>query len=102
MSHPYILPLKLLADSGHPVIFYDQCGCGESSPMTDVEAKAPWLLTLGYYIEELKTLISHFKLEEYYLFGSSWGTVVCQEMAVLLPNGLLGECYYRYYFRNQH
>lgn len=59
--------------------------------MTDVATVAPWLLTIDYYIEELKTLINHFKLTEYYLNSSIWGTVLCQEMAVLLPVGLLGK-----------
>jgi hypothetical protein len=29
--HGYILPLKLLAHLGYPVIFYDQAGCGGST-----------------------------------------------------------------------
>ena len=29
-THNYMLPLMLLADEGHPVVFYDQAGCGGS------------------------------------------------------------------------
>jgi L-proline amide hydrolase len=88
--HGYILPLKLLAHLGYPVIFYDQAGCGNSTFVEDPEKDAPWLLTMDYYTEELVALISHLKLEEFYVFGSSWGTCVAQEFAVTLPNGLLG------------
>jgi len=88
--HNYILPLKLLADSGYPVIFYDQAGCGKSSFISNPESDAPWLLTLGYYSEELATLIDNLSLQEYYIFGSSWGTIVAQEFAVQQPSGLRG------------
>jgi L-proline amide hydrolase len=88
--HNYILGLKLLADYGHPVIFYDQCGCGKSSVVPDPVNNAPWLLTLDYYVEELHEVIKQHGLSEYYLFGSSWGTMLAQEFAVLKPQGLRG------------
>eukprot|EP00040_Diaphanoeca_grandis_P041890 m.263729 g.263729 ORF g.263729 m.263729 type:complete len:336 (-) comp51811_c0_seq1:127-1134(-) len=84
-THNYILPLKLLAlQSGHPVIFYDQAGCGESdlaaaaSPTKDT----PWLLTVEYYVEELLAIVNHLGLTEYYVYGSSWGSMLAQEYAV--------------------
>lgn len=89
MTHNYILPLKLLANS-YPVIFYDQSGCGESY-IADPRVNAPHLFTLDYYLEELHTLIQHYKLKEYYVYGSSWGTIVTQEFAVTRPAGLLGN-----------
>jgi proline-specific peptidase len=59
--------------------------------------EAPWLLTIDYYVQELSALIHHFQLYEYYLYGSSWGTVVAQEFAVSITSttdamlrGLLG------------
>jgi len=33
-------------------------------------------------------LVSHLGLKEYYVFGSSWGTVVTQEFALTQPKGL--------------
>eukprot|EP01040_Poterioochromonas_malhamensis_P019201 gene19201-22621_t len=89
-THNYIVPLKLLADHGHDVIFYDQGGCGESTHVDNVHEKAPWLLTMEYYLEELQAVISHHQLTEYYLYGSSWGTMVAQEWAVTRPRGLYG------------
>ncbi len=88
--HGYIVPLKLLADTGHPVVFYDQAGCGKSTFIQNPEREAPWLLTLNYYLEELVQVLKHHNSQEYYLFGSSWGSIIAQEFAVNQPTGLLG------------
>src|ERR1700761_9087914 len=48
--HTYLLPLKLLAHYGYPVIFYDQAGCG-GSYVPDPEKDAPWLFTVEYYVQ---------------------------------------------------
>lgn len=81
--HNYILPLKLLVNYGYRVILYDQCGCGLSSNVNDVREHAPHLLTIEYYCRELNALISHYGLEDFHLYGSSWGTMVIQEFAVM-------------------
>ena len=70
--HNYILPLQLLVNEGYNVLFYDQAGCGQSSPIKDVDSEAPWLLTIEYYIEELSAILAHYMLSEYILYGSSW------------------------------
>ena len=90
--HNYILPLKLLALEGYSVIFYDQIGCGKSSFVSDPENLCPWLLTLEYYVEELKIVIDSYQLLSYYLYGSSWGTMLATEFAVKqeIANGLKG------------
>jgi pimeloyl-ACP methyl ester carboxylesterase len=106
-THNYLLPLKLLAEFGYPLIFYDQAGyvlspyhvsfshitpppppprCGQSTFVNDPINDAPWLLTIDYYVQELSALIHHFQLYEYYLYGSSWGTVVAQEFAVSITS----------------
>jgi len=85
-THNYLLPLKLLAEFGYPVVFYDQAGCGDSTFVKDPENDAPWLLTIEYYVEELSALIHTFQLYEYYLYASSWGTVVAQEFAVSISS----------------
>lgn len=84
-THNYILPLKLLCRHGYEVILYDQGGCGESKNdelIDNIEKKAPWLLTLEYYLEELYTIITYCDISHYYLYGSSWGTILAQEYAV--------------------
>ena len=97
-THNYIRPLLLLADEGHPVIFYDQAGCGASqkgkasSGVKNPKKDAPWLLTIEYYVEELHAMVNHFGLSDkgYYVYGSSWGTVLAQEFAITIPTGLRG------------
>jgi L-proline amide hydrolase len=91
-THHYILPLKLLADSGYPVILYDQIGCGDSTFVAEPEQSAPWLLTIPYYVEELTQLVTSlgYAAGGYYVYGSSWGSVLAQEFAVTQPSGLLG------------
>jgi pimeloyl-ACP methyl ester carboxylesterase len=83
--HNYILPLKLLTHKyGYSCIFYDQAGCGKSDfdRCGDPENSAPWLFTLDYYIEEFMSLVNHYQLTEYHIYGSSWGTIVAQEIGV--------------------
>ena len=115
-THGYIKPLVLLADAGWPVIFYDQAGCGASraglphssappsSPPSPPPLKetAPWLFTVEYYVEELAALVQHLGLDGedgggggsdgggYYVYGSSWGSMLAQEFGVTRPRGLLG------------
>jgi len=93
MPHNYILPLKLLADLGYPVLFYDQCGCGESKNGIDdpkKNAKLEYLLTVEYYVQELYKVIEGVGLTQYYVYGSSWGSLLAQEFALTQPSGLLG------------
>lgn len=77
--HNYMLPLQLLAREGYSVTFYDQAGCGLSTFVKDPESEAPFLLTLQYYLDELKELISFLGLKEYFLYGSSWVIIRTEE-----------------------
>jgi len=108
--HNYMLPLQLLALHGHPVIFYDQAGCGESSFVSDPATEAPFLLTIDYYVEELELLVASYPggaLASFFVYGSSWGTIVAQEYAVKQPQPLLGMildgalCDARFYIESQ-
>ena len=82
--HNYILPLQLLVNEGYNVLFYDQAGCGQSSSIKDVESEAPLLLTIAYYIEELRAILAHYKLKEYFLYGSSWVRLILLTMHINL------------------
>jgi len=106
MTHLSLKPLVLLADEGHPVILYDQAGCGASSrdAAERPEEDTPWLLTVDYYVEELYALLASLGLggergersqrpgarEGYYVYGLSWGAMLAQEFAVTKPSGLRG------------
>ena len=99
---------------GYPVIFYDQCGCGGSTTIVslketsdkgnkDMKASSsvnsepdetpPHLFTVQYYVEEFVHLLRTWNTSKdnpisfkngYYLYGSSWGTILAQEVAVYL------------------
>ena len=79
---------KLLADSGRPVILYDQIGCGKSSPLTRKPASF-WSIEL--FETELSLLLKKFKIENRYLLcGTSWGGMLAQGFAAQRPRGLKG------------
>jgi len=105
-THFSLKPLVMLCDEGHPVIFYDQAGCGASSrdAADDPARDTPWLLTVDYYVEELYCLLRALDLggergrpqartgasQGYYVYGFSWGAMLAQEFAVTQPSGLRG------------
>lgn len=68
-THNYFEVLDRLAEEdGRELIMYDQLGCGNSY----VENR-PDLWNAGVWIEELRSLRKHLKLEEMHLLGQSWG-----------------------------
>lgn len=88
-THNYMLPLKLLARKGYPVIFYDQAGCGSSFIPKNLD-EFPQLLTIKYYVREAHAIVAALKLEQYFVYGSSWGSILAQEFAISRPKGLIG------------
>lgn len=74
-THNYMIPLKLLARKGYPVIFYDQAGCGASFYPKD-NSKYPELFTIKYYVEEAHALVKGLNLQSYSVYGSSWGSIL--------------------------
>lgn len=89
-THNYMIPLKILARKGYPVIFYDQAGCGASFKTNDFK-KYPQLLTVEYYVKEAHCLVKALKLDQYFVYGSSWGSILAQEFAITQPKGLIGQ-----------
>ena len=77
--HNYLLPISELANS-RQVIFYDQLGCDKSDEIND-KCK----LKLENFVDELKELINHLKIEKCYLLGQSWGTMVVSEFIAENP-----------------
>jgi proline-specific peptidase len=56
------------------VIFYDQLGCGRSSRIAEKEA-----YSIDTMVDDLKSLISHWKVKKYHLFGHSFGGILIFE-----------------------
>ena len=83
--HDYLESLEGLADRRR-VIFYDQLGCGRSDRPDDES-----LWTVERFVEEVETVRRSLGLEEFHLFGSSWGGMLAMEYTLAQqPPGLQG------------
>lgn len=81
--HDYLEPLEKLANE-RPVIFYDQLGCGKSERPDDTT-----LWQRGRFVEELNQICRTLDLEQFHLFGHSWGSMLAIDYAHTKPNGLM-------------
>ena len=76
-------PLAALADTGRPVVFYDQLGCGNSDRPDD-----PSLWTIGLFLDEIAAVRAALGLDAVHLLGFSWGGALAIEYALTRPTGL--------------
>ncbi len=83
MPHDYLEPLEKLADTGRPIVFYDQLGCGNSDQPHD-----PSLWTVELFLGELATVRQELGLEDIHLLGHSWGGMLAMEYALTQPAGI--------------
>lgn len=81
--HYHLEPLKRLAESGRPVVLYDQLGCGESDRPND-----PSLWTIQLFIDELNALQDHLGITRHHILGHSWGGSLAAEYTLTRPDGL--------------
>jgi proline-specific peptidase len=79
----YLQPLEELADTGRPIVFYDQLGCGNSD-----QPNEPSLWSVELFLEELSTVRQQLGLDHIHLLGHSWGGMLAMEYAVTQPAGL--------------
>lgn len=80
----YLKPLSELGKD-RQIIFFDQLGCGKSDRITDTS-----IMTIEHYVDELKQVVNHFGLKEFYLFGQSWGTMLGTDYYLKYPQGIKG------------
>lgn len=80
----YLEPLKELSQD-RPVIFLDQLGCGRSTRITDTT-----LMTIEKNVEQLEQVRKALKLDKFYLYGHSWGTMLGMDYYVKYPKGIQG------------
>ncbi len=78
----YLKPLAALSNE-RPVIFYDQLGCGRSDKIMDTS-----LLTIDNFVEELQTVKEALQLNDFYLLGQSWGTMLGVDYYLKHPEGI--------------
>lgn len=85
LNHQTLEPIAAVAESGHPVIFYDQLGCGASSRPA---AGFPWNRSL--FLEELDAVRAVLRLDHVHLFGHSYGGALCLDYVLSCrPAGLI-------------
>jgi L-proline amide hydrolase len=86
--HDYLLPVAAVAESGRPVIHYDQVGNGRSTHLRD---KPPEFWTVQLFLDELSSLVDTLGIARgYHVLGQSWGGMLAAEHATLRPDGLRG------------
>ncbi|MBB2913058.1 L-proline amide hydrolase [Streptosporangium becharense] len=87
-THDYLVGLTALAESGWPVVLYDQLGNGGSTHLPDAPADF-W--TPQLFLDELDNLLGRLGVaDDYVLFGQSWGGLLAAKHASARPAGLRG------------
>lgn len=84
MPHDRLEPLKALVETGRPVVFYDQLGCGNSDRPNN-----PSLWSIELFLDELATVRRALGLDQIHLLGHSWGGMLAMEYALTQPDGIL-------------
>ncbi|MGJ8583835.1 MAG: alpha/beta fold hydrolase [Marinosulfonomonas sp.] len=85
-THDYVDSFKDIANTGRPVIHYDQIGNGKSTHLRD---KGADFWTVDFFLGELDALLAHLGIaDNYALLGQSWGGMLGSEHAVRQPAGL--------------
>jgi L-proline amide hydrolase len=86
--HDYLLPVADIAETGRPVVHYDQLGNGRSTHLPD---KPVEFWTVQLFLDELTSLVDTLGIADRYLvLGQSWGGMLGAEHAVTRPAGLRG------------
>ncbi len=76
--------LDPLADK-YTLILFDQPGTGRSGRLTDTT-----LMTMDFFVEQLHEFVTRLGLEDYYLYGHSWGTMLGLDFYLAHPEGIMG------------
>ena len=84
LPHDRLEPLEALFETGRPVVFYDQLGCGNSDRPDN---SSLWSVEL--FLDELATVRRSLGLDRIHLFGHSWGGMLAMEYALTQPEGIL-------------
>jgi proline iminopeptidase len=85
-GHDYLEAMEsFLPQAGIEMIYYDQLGTGNSDRPDD-----PALWTLPRYVEEVEEVRRALGLEQFVLFGHSWGGLLGLEYALKYQNHLSG------------
>lgn len=67
------------------IILFDQRGCGRSTPHSELRDN-----TTQFLIEDMEKIRQHLNIEQWLLFGGSWGSTLSLLYAQAHPNNVLG------------
>lgn len=67
------------------IILFDQRGCGKSIPFSCLENNTTWDL-----VEDIERLRTHLNIENWVVFGGSWGSTLALTYAIKHPNHVQG------------
>ncbi|RZS95483.1 proline iminopeptidase-family hydrolase [Cecembia calidifontis] len=73
-------PLKELGYDG-PIVFWDQLGSGRSDALMDTS-----LMTIENYVDQVERLRKHLNLQDFVLYGHSWGTMLGMDYYLTYPD----------------
>jgi len=83
-THDYLLALAKLADTGRPVVHYDQIGGGRSTHMPE---RGGDFWTVDLFLDEITNLLTFLGINDrYFLLGQSWGGMLGAEHAIRRPD----------------
>src|SRR3984885_13606805 len=83
-SHEYLEAMEsFLPEAGIEMYYYDQLGCNNSDHPGDAS-----LWTLPRYLEEVEEVRRGLGLEQFVLYGHSWGGMLAIEYALNYPQHL--------------
>src|SRR5581483_1346092 len=82
VPHEYLLPLTTLSFERR-VILYDQLDVGRSDKPNDAKN---W--TVQRFVSEIDAVRNALGLDEFHLFGNSWGGTIVAEYAIGRPKGM--------------
>ena len=69
----------------HRVIMFDQRGAGKSRPIAGLQDN-----TTEHLLDDMDRLTSFFRIDRFFLAGSSWGAALALEYAKRRPEAILG------------
>jgi proline iminopeptidase len=76
---------RLFDPETYHIILFDQRGAGKSTPHASLEENTTWWL-----IEDMEAIRQHFGINQWLVFGGSWGSTLALAYAIQHPNYVLG------------
>ena len=67
------------------IIIFDQRGCGQSTPLSELQENTTW-----YLVDDIEKIREHLGIDKWIVFGGSWGSTLSMSYAILHPNHCRG------------